>query len=61
MRQGAVLVTGADEDAVFEAAIEAGAEDVQPVLDEEGQPTTEFKVWVNRAAGRTWQYASCHM
>lgn len=45
MRQGQVLVTGADEDELFEAAIDAGADDVQPVFDEEGQPTSDFKVW----------------
>jgi transcriptional/translational regulatory protein YebC/TACO1 len=39
-----VLVHGADEDTVFEAAIEAGADDVQPVFDEEGKPTNDFKV-----------------
>ena len=44
MRQGQVLVTGADEDELFEAAIDAGADDVQPVFDEEGQPTNDFKV-----------------
>lgn len=44
MRQGQVLVTGADEDELFEAAIDAGADDVQPVFDEEGQPTSDFKV-----------------
>jgi transcriptional/translational regulatory protein YebC/TACO1 len=44
MRQGQVLVSGADEDELFEAAIEAGADDVQPVFDEEGQPTNDFKV-----------------
>lgn len=44
MRQGQVLVSGADEDELFEAAIEAGADDVQPVFDEEGQPTSDFKV-----------------
>lgn len=44
MRQGQVLVMGADEDELFEAAIEAGADDVQPVFDEEGQPTSDFKV-----------------
>jgi hypothetical protein len=42
--QGQVLVHGADEDTVFEAAIEAGADDVQPVFDEEGNPTNDFKV-----------------
>lgn len=46
MRQGQVLVSGADEDELFEAAIEAGADDVQPVFDEEGQPTSDFKVCV---------------
>lgn len=48
MRQGQVLVAGADEDALFEAAIEAGADDVQPVFDEEGQPTSDFKVRVGQ-------------
>ena len=42
--QGQVLVHGADEDTVFEAAIDAGADDVQPVFDEEGNPTNDFKV-----------------
>jgi transcriptional/translational regulatory protein YebC/TACO1 len=48
MRQGQVLVMGADEDELFEAAIEAGADDVQPVFDEEGQPTSDFKVGLQR-------------
>lgn len=51
MRQGQVLVSGADEDELFEAAIEAGADDVQPVFDEEGQPTSDFKVRGFKAAG----------
>jgi transcriptional/translational regulatory protein YebC/TACO1 len=57
MRQGQVLVAGADEDALFEAAIEAGADDVQPVFDEEGQPTSDFKVRVeggDGGRGRGW-------
>lgn len=44
MRQGQVLVMGADEDALFEAAIDAGADDVQPVFDEDGNTTNDFKV-----------------
>lgn len=43
-RQGQVLVQDADEDAVFEAAMEAGADDVQPVFDEDSNPTSDFKV-----------------
>jgi hypothetical protein len=50
MRQGQVLVSNADEDAVFEAAIEAGADDVQPVLDEEGNVTNDFKVCMRLGA-----------
>lgn len=45
MRQGQVLVEGGDEDTVFEAAIEAGADDVIPVFDDEGQPTSDFKLY----------------
>jgi hypothetical protein len=52
MRQGQVLVVGADEDELFEAAIEAGADDVQPVFDEEGQPTSDFKVRLCGCLGR---------
>lgn len=42
--QGRVIVQGADEDTVFEAAIDAGADDVAPVFDEEGLSTSDFKV-----------------
>eukprot|EP00882_Tetradesmus_deserticola_P013844 GHRQ01014703.1.p1 GENE.GHRQ01014703.1~~GHRQ01014703.1.p1 ORF type:complete len:120 (+),score=48.37 GHRQ01014703.1:1002-1361(+) len=45
MRQGQVLVHGADEDTVFEAAIDAGADDVQPAFDDEGNPTNDFKLF----------------
>jgi len=44
MRQGQVLVIGADEDELFEAAIDAGADDVQPIFDEDGVSTNDFKV-----------------
>lgn len=54
--QGQVLVTGADEDTVFEAAIEAGADDVQPVLDDEGNPTNDFRV--RRLAALAWAAAA---
>jgi hypothetical protein len=43
-RQGLLVIDESDEDAVFEAAMEAGADDIQPVFDEDGQPTTSFKV-----------------
>jgi hypothetical protein len=39
-----VVVDDTNEEAVFEAAMEAGAEDIAPVLDEEGAPTTSYKV-----------------
>eukprot|EP00775_Hariotina_reticulata_P002573 gene2573-2875_t len=45
MRQGQVLVQDADEDTVFEAAIEAGADDVQPVFDEDGNATNNFNLY----------------
>ena len=44
MRQGQIIVDNTDEDAVFEAAMEAGAEDIQPVMDDDGAPTTSYKV-----------------
>jgi transcriptional/translational regulatory protein YebC/TACO1 len=47
MRQGQIIVDKTDEDAVFEAAMEAGAEDIQPVTDDDGVPTTSFKVSFN--------------
>lgn len=45
MRQGQVLVIGADEDELFEAAIDAGADDVQPIFDEDGVSTNDFKLY----------------
>jgi hypothetical protein len=54
--QGQVLVHGADEDTVFEAAIDAGADDVQPVFDEEGKPTEDFKVRLGVQHGITAAY-----
>lgn len=42
--QGQILIEGGDEDIVFEAAIDAGADDVTPVFDDDGQPTADFKV-----------------
>ena len=48
-RAGSIVVEGAEsEEAVFEAAMEAGAEDVAPVPeDEEGKPSTSYKVCVH--------------
>ena len=44
-RAGAILVDDTGEDAVFEAAMEAGAEDVAPLPeDEEGRPSTSYHV-----------------
>ncbi len=43
VRQGRVVVSGA-EDEVFEAAMEAGADDIQPMNDEDGNPTTSYRV-----------------
>jgi hypothetical protein len=48
--QGLVVVDGTDEDSVFEAAMEAGVDDIQPVFDEDGVPTSSFKV--GQAGGR---------
>ncbi len=55
-RQGLVMVAGeaAQEDAVFEAAMEAGAADIQQALDEDGK-VVGFKVgglpgWLPSAA-----------
>ena len=46
-RCGMIVVDGTTEDAVFEAAMEAGAEDVEPVPPEEdGAPSTSYKVCV---------------
>ncbi|GLC47402.1 hypothetical protein PLESTB_001960000 [Pleodorina starrii] len=46
-RCGMIVVDRTTEDAVFEAAMEAGAEDVEPVSPEEdGQPSTSYKVFV---------------
>ncbi|KAG2500500.1 hypothetical protein HYH03_001278 [Edaphochlamys debaryana] len=46
-RCGLIVVDGTTEDAVFEAAMEAGAEDVAPVPPEEdGAPSTSYKVFV---------------
>lgn len=44
LRQGQLLLENSDEESVFEAAMEAGAEDVQPASDEDGAPTRNFKV-----------------
>jgi hypothetical protein len=44
-RCGMIVVDNTNEDAVFEAAMEAGADDVEPVAPEEdGQPSTSYKV-----------------
>ncbi len=48
-----VVVDSPSEDAVFEAAMEAGADDIVPVVDEEGNPTTSYRV-SRRMAGSTW-------
>eukprot|EP00877_Chromochloris_zofingiensis_P013246 jgi/Chrzof1/8175/Cz03g00150.t1 len=45
LRQGQLLLENSDEESVFEAAMEAGAEDVQPASDEDGAPTRNFKVY----------------
>ncbi|PNW86836.1 hypothetical protein CHLRE_02g097550v5 [Chlamydomonas reinhardtii] len=46
-RCGMIVVDGTTEDAVFEAAMEAGAEDVEPVPPEEdGAPSTSYKLFV---------------
>eukprot|EP00199_Chlamydomonas_sp_CCMP681_P005403 CAMPEP_0119104784 /NCGR_PEP_ID=MMETSP1180-20130426/2909_1 /TAXON_ID=3052 ORGANISM="Chlamydomonas cf sp, Strain CCMP681" /NCGR_SAMPLE_ID=MMETSP1180 /ASSEMBLY_ACC=CAM_ASM_000741 /LENGTH=260 /DNA_ID=CAMNT_0007089625 /DNA_START=155 /DNA_END=938 /DNA_ORIENTATION=+ len=47
-RAGQILVTNTTEDAVFEAAMEAGADDVVGVHpEEEGQPSTSYKVFTS--------------
>ncbi|KAJ9511659.1 hypothetical protein QJQ45_017972 [Haematococcus lacustris] len=47
-RSGMVLVEDTAEDAVFEAAMEAGADDVVAVTpEEEGAPSTSFKVFTS--------------
>ncbi|KAJ9511811.1 hypothetical protein QJQ45_022668, partial [Haematococcus lacustris] len=47
-RSGMVLVEDTAEDAVFEAAMEAGADDVVAVPpEEEGAPSTSFKVFTS--------------
>lgn len=46
---------GADEEAVFEAAMEAGADDIQPVADDDGNPTTSYKArpfWMGAGGAR---------
>lgn len=44
-RCGMIVLDGADEDKAFEAAMEAGGEDVVPVPPEEdGAPSTSYKV-----------------
>ncbi|GIM09916.1 hypothetical protein Vretimale_13713, partial [Volvox reticuliferus] len=46
-RCGMIVVDNTTEDAVFEAAMEAGADDVEPVAaEEDGQPSTSYKVFV---------------
>ncbi|KXZ44773.1 hypothetical protein GPECTOR_62g888 [Gonium pectorale] len=46
-RCGCIVVDGTNEDAVFEAAMEAGADDVEPVpAEEEGAASTSYKVFV---------------
>lgn len=47
-RCGLIVVDNTSEDAVFEAAMDAGAEDIQPVVaaDEDGQPSSSYKVYV---------------
>lgn len=44
-RVGAILVDKTTEDAVFEAAMEAGADDVAPMPeDEDGNPSSSYRV-----------------
>lgn len=38
------MVDNTSEEAIFEAAMEAGADDIQPATDEDGNPTTSYKV-----------------
>ncbi|KAI8473710.1 MAG: transcriptional regulator TACO1-like protein [Monoraphidium minutum] len=44
-RQGLVVVDNTDEESLFEGAMEAGADDIRPIMDEEGNPTTSYKVF----------------
>lgn len=44
-RAGSILVEQTNEDAIFEASMEAGGEDVVPVEDEDGTSTTSFTVF----------------
>ena len=44
-RAGSILVEQTNEDAIFEASMEAGGEDVVPVEDEDGPSTTSFTVF----------------
>ncbi len=47
-RCGAILVEETEEDAVFEAAMEAGADDVSPLPEhEDGTPSTSYTVGSN--------------
>jgi hypothetical protein len=39
-----VIVDNTSEEAVFEAAMEAGADDIGPVTDDDGNPTTSYRV-----------------
>jgi hypothetical protein len=63
-RQGLVMVDAAEgEDRVFEAAMEAGAADIQQALDDDGA-LLGFKVGGRRLAARTaggqgWQRQPC--
>jgi transcriptional/translational regulatory protein YebC/TACO1 len=54
--QGQVLVKQADEDVVFEAAIEAEADDVQPVFDEDGNATNDFNVCCNPSRQQLFEF-----
>ena len=61
-RCGSVVVEETGEEAVFEAAMEAGADDVAPLPDdEEGRPSTSYRVSEGGCAGdsgtswRVWE------
>ena len=44
-RCGVIVVDDTSEDAVYEAAMDAGAEDIQPAAeDEDGTPSTSYRV-----------------
>lgn len=46
-RCGVIVVDDTSEDAVYEAAMDAGAEDIQPAADnDDGTPSTSYRVYV---------------